>query len=112
MAKLDQSLILSADQRTKLTDSLLSHWNELWALGFQNYHFENEYMPMIPDSLISPFLNDDQKKVWVGFQKVSLNAGGIAGINTVVGMNMFDAPLDDEFPDEVAKEDPKPESKK
>ncbi|WP_074315379.1 hypothetical protein [Singulisphaera sp. GP187] len=106
VAKLDQSLILSADQRSKLTDSLTSHWDEAWGVGLQNYNLDDLYVPMIPNQFVSMYLNDAQNRVWSGFQKVSLDYQNFFG-----GINMRDGPLDDEFADEVAKEvlPPKPE---
>lgn len=113
VAKLDRALLLSADQRTKLTDLLSAQWYEAWTLVLQNYNLDDEYVPTIPEPLISQFLNDDQKSVWARFQKVSFNAMGVMNISLAAGdMNQENAPLDDEFSDAVAKGESKPESKK
>jgi hypothetical protein len=104
LAKLDQALILSLEQRDKIKESLSSHWNEPWAQGFQSFNLDDQYLPMVPDPLISTFLNDEQKKVWAGTQKITFNSNGVS-----FGMNMITGPLDDAFSDEEAlREDPNP----
>jgi hypothetical protein len=103
LAKLDQALILSLEQRDKIKDALSSHWNEPWAQGFQSFNLDDQYLPMLPDPLISTFLNDEQKKVWAGTQKITFNSNGLG-----FGMNMNNEPLDDAFSDaEALREDPK-----
>jgi hypothetical protein len=107
LARLDQALILSPEQRDKLKESLSSHWNEPWAQGFQSFNLDDQYLPMVPDSLVSTFLNDEQKQVWAGTQKITFNSNGLS-----FGMNMNNEPLDDAFSDEEAlREESKPEPK-
>ena len=108
VAKLDQALILSPEQRDQISGSLSSHWQEAWAQGFQSFNLENQYIPMIPDHLVADHLNANQKTIWAGLQKVTFSSNGLG-----FGMNVQaeNQPLDDEFSDEaaiaVAKEDPK-----
>ena len=103
LAKLDQTLILSPEQRDKIEESLSSHWSDAWAHGFQSFNLDDQYLPMVPDSLVSTFLNDEQKKVWAGTQKITFNSNGLS-----FGMTMNNGPLDDAFSDaEALREDPK-----
>lgn len=105
VAKLDQVLVLSPEQRDKIKESLSAHWNEGWSQGFQNFNLDDQYLPMIPDPVISAHLNDEQKKVWNSTQKIMVNSNGMS-----VGMAMNNSPLDEAFSDaEALKEDPKPE---
>lgn len=111
IVRLDQSLVLSAEQREQIRGSLSSHWAEAWAQGHQSFNLETQYIPMIPDPLVADYLNANQKTIWTGLQKVTINASGLGFGMNVLGVNQ---PLDDEFADEVAtaKEDPEPATKK
>lgn len=105
VAKLDQDLCLSADQRDKLRESLTAHWDDSWCQSLQMFMQENQYFPQIPDQFVSPFLNPVQKRVWDGIQKVQQNFFG-------GGMMMGDDPLDDEDLREAAREALKEAEKK
>lgn len=109
VAKLDQVLVLSPEQREQISGSLSSRWDESWAQGFQSYNLENQYIPMVPDQLVADHLNANQKTIWAGLQKVTFNSNGLG-----FGMNIQaeNQPLDDEFSDEAAQETPKPGTKK
>ena len=107
IAKLDQALALTPKQRDEIGESISSKWDETWAKGLQNYTIDDQYIPMVPDQLVTPFLDAEQKRIWTDTQKFSTALGGV-----VAGLNGNDGPLDDEFPDEIAREDPKPETKK
>jgi hypothetical protein len=73
-AQLDGYLYLSREQRDKIMQSLQTNWKdewESWLLIAQQYG--GWYFPVIPDQYIVPHLDQQQKKVWQGVQKV--NAG-------------------------------------
>lgn len=109
VAKLDQDLILSPEQRDQISGSLSAHWQEAWAQGYQSYNLDHQYFPMVPDALVTDHLNANQRTIWAGLQKVTFSSNGLG-----FGMNAQaeNQPLDDEFSDEAAiaaaKEDPKP----
>jgi hypothetical protein len=107
VAKLDQCLVLSAEQRDKMMESLSSHWDNAWTQELQISSLDDPYFPVIPDQLVVPFFNGPQKEVWAGAQKVTRVSYGL-----VAGMMMDDGPLDDEFPDEIPGEEPKPEAER
>ncbi|WP_406694890.1 hypothetical protein V5E97_27990 [Singulisphaera sp. Ch08] len=109
VAKLDHSLVLSPEQRDQISESLSSHWEEAWAQGFQSFSLDNQYFPMVPDPLVAKHLNANQKTIWSGLQKVTFNSNGLGSFMNAQAQNL---PLDDEFSDEVAQEDPKPATKK
>ncbi len=115
VVKLDQMLLLSDDQRTKLIRSLSTHWDEPWAVGLQalNRNLQVEYLPSVPDSLISPYLDDRQKEIWSGIPKVKMSLNSTAAMPlTQAGANMIDDPIDEDFSDQVARDadlsEPKP----
>ena len=64
VAKADQTLALSTQQREKLvlalTKTYLEHWEQTMTLWMQNPQF----VPSIPDPQILPLLNEKQAAVW------------------------------------------------
>ena len=73
VASMDKILILSPEQRTKLGDSLLEHWDERVFPSLENVvnYESNSYFPNIPDQYITPVLGEAQQKAWRGIQKVT-----------------------------------------
>jgi hypothetical protein len=82
VSKLDVGLVLSADQRVKIAEGLGTHWNESWLQSLESFQYADQYMPNLPDNLVSPHLNSTQKAVWRGGQK--LNYWGAASVNPMV----------------------------
>jgi hypothetical protein len=96
VSKLDVGLILSADQRTKIAEALVAHWNEAWLQSLESYQYADQYMPNLPDNLVSPHLNATQKTVWRGGQKLNYWGAAYANMNNMV------MELDDPQPQPVA----------
>ncbi len=69
VAKLDQDLVLSAEQREKISESLRSEWNDTWCLSLDYVQYFDQFFPNIPDKVVAPFLNKMQKTVWDGISK-------------------------------------------
>jgi hypothetical protein len=67
-----------------------------------------QFLPPIPDQYIAPLLNDSQKKIWRGTQKVQYFWGGFG----LMGGIMVDDPLEDDelrlARMEAARNDPQP----
>jgi hypothetical protein len=81
---LDRDLILSNQQREKLRESLASHWDEGWYLPLEYVLYGNTFYPHGLERDVVPVLNENQKKIWQGFQKVQ----GLWGFgNNMVGDN-------------------------
>jgi hypothetical protein len=78
---IDRELYLSPQQRTKLQESLSSHWDNGWQLYVDYLLFGNQFYPMNVDPLVNPILSDAQKKVWQNVQKVDgyWGFGGVWG---------------------------------
>jgi hypothetical protein len=108
VARLDRDLVLSPDQRDKVAKSLTSHWDDSWCTSIEMFMYDNQYLPPIPDQHVAPFLNDAQKTIWRGIQKVQVSWGGFG----MMGGIMVDDPLEDEelrlARQEASKNDPKP----
>ena len=56
--------MLSAEQREKLSESLLKHWQDGWTQTVEMLQSNEQIIPNIPDPAITPFLNNKQKHVW------------------------------------------------
>ena len=69
VAKLDEELVLSVEQRSKLIESLSSNWQDAWGQSMEMLINNNQYLPSIPDQHVTPVLNETQKTVWRGAQK-------------------------------------------
>jgi hypothetical protein len=71
VAKLDGLLALGVEQRARLCDSLRSHWDEWARPSLETLALYDAYLPNIPDSLVNPFLTEEQRRIWQGAQKVN-----------------------------------------
>lgn len=68
VTRLDQDLLLTADQRAAIGDSLRDHWNETWASSVTALVNIEHYFPPIPDEHIMPSLDAAQKDIWQALQ--------------------------------------------
>jgi len=71
VAKIDQLLILSPDQRGKLQESLRAQWDDRTYPQIEMLVTYDAYFPAIPDAQIRPILTDAQRKVWQDVQKIN-----------------------------------------
>jgi hypothetical protein len=69
IAQLDQALILSANQRARLAETLSSRWNEPWARTLEQTRFVQNAVPEIPDPVVSPILDSTQQELWRALPK-------------------------------------------
>jgi hypothetical protein len=66
VARLDQNLRLSAEQRERLCASLPEHWKDSWS---QQLWIGNENLPPIPEKAVATILNPAQLKIWKSIPK-------------------------------------------
>ena len=92
VARLDHDLVLSPDQRDKLSESLSAHWDDSWGQSLEMFLYDNNYFPPISDQYVAPFLNESQKKIWRGTQRFQRFFGGFG----MMGGVMDNDPLEDE----------------
>jgi hypothetical protein len=90
VAKLDQDLVLSAEQRDKISESLSSHWNEAWCQSLNMLMNIEHFFPNVPDNLVVPFLTENQQKSW---RRIPRNQNVFWGFH--FGGIMENDPLDD-----------------
>ncbi|MEX2139255.1 MAG: hypothetical protein WD894_08345 [Pirellulales bacterium] len=74
---LDETLSLTAEQREKIYDSIAANWQPGWEQWLMLQRYGGQYFPMIPDQQVVPHLNDEQRSVWSGLQRISF--GGWSG---------------------------------
>jgi hypothetical protein len=77
VARLDRDMLLNAEQRDRIADSLLSHWDDAWCQSLEMFMHDNNYLPPIPDHYVAPILNESQKKIWRTTQRIQVFFGGM-----------------------------------
>ena len=83
VARLDKDLVLTADQRGKLTEAINSNWKDSWCQQLEVFMYGDTYMPLVPDAQILPVLTEKQKKIWNGIPKQQNQFWGWAGMGFV-----------------------------
>lgn len=79
VAKLDKDLVLTADQRGKLSEALDKNWKDSWCQQLETFMYGDTYMPVIPDAQVLPALTEKQKQIWNGLPKHHNQIWGWAG---------------------------------
>jgi len=64
VAALDERLVLTAQQRAKLVESLSPKYDSSWESYCEIYTSNPQYWPSISDQLIVPLLNEKQVSIW------------------------------------------------
>lgn len=62
-------LWLTDDQRSRLEARLLEDWNQAESTPMQTYLSNPRYLPPVPDALVEPGLDPDQKAIWRALDK-------------------------------------------
>ena len=95
VAKVDKVLILTAEQRVKLSEILENNWNDAWN-HTQLLMLGSQYFPAMPDSKILPILRDIQEDVWRGISKGNIRFG--FNLGNVQGIEIEEEVWDDDRP--------------
>ena len=72
---IDRDLYLSDQQRVKLTETLVLHWDDSWCTSLEYVLYGNKFYPIGTDAYVAPILNNAQKRIWQGTQKVGAQLG-------------------------------------
>jgi hypothetical protein len=98
VAKIDDRLRLSPDQREAISKDLLKRWADDWAPSPAGLLELDEYVPSIPAEAVIPHLDKAQKKVWTTVQMVSVRGFMGGGWENIVagGQNAWDIDLSDQ----------------
>jgi|GEM_PF-1855809 len=96
VAKLDQDLQLSHEQRDKLTQSLLDGWQDSWNLCPQALMNLEYYFPTLPDKLVVTHLTERQQTLWRDIPKQNAQGffGGFGLMGNELDENAWDEPAE------------------
>ena len=72
---IDREVLLSPDQRSKITESLSKNWDDGWIMYVEYLLYGNQFFPNDIDKYVNAALNETQKKVWQTTQKVNVGWG-------------------------------------
>ena len=64
VAKIDKDMVLSKDQREKISESLKKNWKSGWDQSLEMFMHGDENVPRPADEMVVPFLNETQKQAW------------------------------------------------
>ena len=64
VAKLDDDLVLTAEEREKLVKALTDNWKDEWGQSLQMLQNLDSFFPNIPDRVVVPILSKQQREVW------------------------------------------------
>ena len=82
VAALDERLILTAEQRAALVQSLSSDYQNSWDQWFEMFAFGNpQYLPFVRDESIAALLNVTQKSVWQQVSKLHRNTFSLVQVH-------------------------------
>jgi hypothetical protein len=93
VAMIDRAVVLTPDQRDKLSEILADNWNGSWDQT-QLFMYGGQYFPMMPDAKINPILSDAQRAVWRGIPKGNVRFGPNVGF--AQGVQIEDEVWDDD----------------
>lgn len=88
VAKLDKDLVLTADQRGKLSEALETNWQDSWCQQLETFMYGDAYFPPLPDAQVLPVLTEKQKQIWNGIPKQHNMIWGWAGFGFVQGVDI------------------------
>ncbi len=80
VSRIDAALFLRDWQREKIMLALSEHWQDQWDQWRMLSHYSDMYFPMVPDALIVDHLDDGQKAVWRGLQKINIGNNFNTGV--------------------------------
>jgi hypothetical protein len=69
VAKVDQDLLLGPDQREKITEAVLARWDDSWCQSLETLLYGDQFYPRLPDDVVSPHLDERQRRIWRGSQQ-------------------------------------------
>lgn len=112
VAKLDKDLVLTGDQRGKLSEALNSNWQDAWCHQLEVFMYGDSYMPVLPDAHILPSLTEKQQQIWTAIPKQHNQIWGWAGFGFVQAVDVEEAAVVEQAVEAKAEEPKKAEEKK
>ncbi len=90
VSKLDRDLLLTTEQRTKLSESLATNWKSTWGQQLEVFVYGDQFAPILPDDQVLPFLNEKQKTIWKSAPKNQNQMWGFIGFGFMQAGVMID----------------------
>lgn len=78
VSQLDDALWFTEEQREQVFKSIDANWQGKWEQWLMLPRYGGMYFPQIPDQFIVSHLNEEQKSVWNGLQKVDFGSWGVS----------------------------------
>ena len=94
VSKIDRDLLLTTEQRTKLSESLTTNWKSTWAQQLEVFVYGDQFAPILPDDQVLPFLNEKQKTIWKSAPKNQNQIWGFIGFGMMQGAEMIEEVMD------------------
>ncbi len=94
VSKIDRDLLLTTEQRTKLSESLTTNWKSTWAQQLEVFVYGDQFAPVLPDDQVLPFLNEKQKTIWKSAPKNQNQIWGFIGFGFMQGAAMIEEVMD------------------
>lgn len=94
VAMTDKLLILSPEQREKLSEILTGNWDDSW-YQTQIFMYGGQFFPRVPDAKIEPILTELQRKVWRSANKQQVRFGFSVALGRGGGLQMEEENWDD-----------------
>lgn len=69
VAKVDQDLLLSPGQREKIGEAVLARWDDSWCQSLETLLYGDQFYPKLPDDVVSPHLDERQRRIWHASQQ-------------------------------------------
>lgn len=101
VARIDEKLRLTEEQRTKLQKALEDNWRDQYGQTVEVLMMNPQYVPQVSSGSLMAILDDYQKDVWRTLQRIGPQHAGIFGrgrVNEIVD--------DFELPEDEAKAEP------
>ena len=73
VARLDRALWLSREQREKIVESMISHWQDSFENWLLYAQYQENMFPQLPFDIINPHLNAEQRSVWTTLSKTDMD---------------------------------------
>lgn len=90
VAKIDKELVLTTEQRDKLTEAIEKNWKDSWCQQLETFMYGDAYFPAVPDAHVLPVLTEKQKRIWNGIPKQQNMIWGWAGFGFVQAVDIGD----------------------
>jgi hypothetical protein len=84
VAKLDQRIVLTAEQAANIRAELQQRWNSSWAPPLHAFVQLSNYLPDVPAAYVAPHLGPEQRKLFRSIQQVHFG-GEVLGQRLGIG---------------------------